>query len=65
MAANEAEVAIIKNVPGPQRASVDGVDVTQPNLGELIEVDRHLASKVAVKNGLGVRRTQVNPPGSV
>jgi len=36
----------------------------QHSLKEQIEADRYLASKDAARNGLGVRRTKMVPPGA-
>jgi len=63
--ADEAEVALVKNVAGPKRVMVDGQSVDQYDLTDLIEADRYLGSKAAAKKGLGVRMTRVVPPGAV
>jgi len=59
-----AEDAIKKNVTGPQRVTVDGVDVEQYDLEDLIKADKHIGSRDALKSGLGVRITRVEPPGA-
>ncbi|KAA0219594.1 MAG: hypothetical protein KJ057_09775 [Phycisphaerae bacterium] len=61
----ELEQAISQNAQGPKRASGDSGSVEQHPLTEQIEADRYLSSKEAAKKGLGVRRTQVVPPGAV
>lgn len=59
-----AEDALLKNVSGPKRVLVDGVEVDQYALIDLIEADKYLGSKDAVRSGLGIRLTRVEPPGA-
>jgi hypothetical protein len=56
--------AITKNISGPKRVQVDGVIVEQFGMEELIEADRYLESKKAVRKGLGIRMVRVEPPGA-
>ena len=64
MPTTPAEDAIIKNLAGPKTVKVDGVEVDQFGMSELIEADRYLGSKAALKSGLGVRIVRVEPPGA-
>ncbi|MBI5865599.1 MAG: hypothetical protein HZB38_14040 [Planctomycetes bacterium] len=57
--------AIHENAAGPKKAQGDSGSVEQHSLTEQIEADRYLASKEAVKKGLGVRMMKVVPPGAV
>jgi hypothetical protein len=62
--ATAGEEAIEKNLAGPKRVEVDGISVEQHDLDQLIEADRYLGSKKAVKVGLGIRMVRVEPPGA-
>lgn len=57
--------AIKESAQQPAEASVDGQTVKQQKLRDQVEADRYLASKDAAREGLGVRRTRVSPPGAV
>ena len=48
----------------PRRVRGDSGEVEQHNLKDQIEADRYLNSKQAVKNGLGVRKSKLVPPGA-
>ena len=63
--AEDLEQAIRENAQGLKRASGDSGSSESHSLTEQIEADRYLASKTAVKKGLGFRRVQVLPPGAV
>jgi hypothetical protein len=63
--AESLEQNIRDNAAGPRRAQADSVTVEQQPLRDQIEADRYLASRDAVKKGLGVRMTKVVPPGAV
>ena len=57
--------AIRENAAGPKRAQGDSGSVEQHDLTGQIAADRDLSSKEAGKQGAGVRRTKVVPPGAV
>lgn len=65
MADSTIENAIRENAAGPAKASGDSGSVEQHSLQDQIEADRYLASKQAVKKGLGVKMAKVAPPGAV
>ncbi len=57
--------AIRDNAAAPAKASVDGQSVEQHGLADQIAADRYLASKKAARRtGLGVKTTQLIPPGA-
>lgn len=59
------EQAIIDNATGPASSEVDGVKATQHNLKDLIELDRYLATKTALRaGGLGIVIKKLVPPGA-
>ena len=62
--ADDLENTIRNNAEGPRRARGDSGEMEQHNLSEQIEADRYLNSKQAVKNGLGVRKSKLVPPGA-
>lgn len=45
--ASEIETAIAEAAAGPRSASVDGTNVNQRDLRELIEADKYIAEKAA------------------
>ncbi|MCZ2098823.1 MAG: hypothetical protein LC121_21685 [Anaerolineae bacterium] len=63
--AEDLDQTIRENAQGPKRAQGDSGSVEQHPLTEQIEAVRHLASKEAAKQKLGVRMTKVVPPGAV
>ena len=62
--ADELDTSIRENASGPRKASGDSGSIEQHPLREQIEADRYLNSKQAVKNGLGVRKSKLVPPGA-
>ena len=62
--ADELDTSIRENASGPRKASGDSGSIEQHPLREQIEADRYLNSKQAVKNGLGIRKTKLVPPGA-
>ena len=62
--AENLDNTIRENASGPKRARGDSGEMEQHNLSEQIEADRYLNSKQAVKNGLGVRKSKLVPPGA-
>lgn len=52
------------NAAAPAEASVDGTTAKQHPLPDQIQADRYLASKQAAKRKLGIKLTQVIPPGA-
>jgi hypothetical protein len=59
------EIAIEKNISGPKRAQVDGVDVEQYDMDELIAADKYVRGNTAVKTGLGIKITRIESPDAV
>jgi len=62
--AEDLDSTIRQNAAGLKQASADGVNVQQHSLPDQIAADRYLASKEAVKKGLGVRLKKLVPPGA-
>lgn len=58
--------AALANAMGPKSVTVDGVNTTQHDLSQQIEMDRYLASKAAAARGglAGVRHVRMVPPGA-
>ena len=51
---------------GPAKATGDAGSVEQQNLKDLVEADKYLANKNAShRQGLGIKRVQLIPPGAV
>ena len=61
---DELDNTIRDNASSPRRARGDSGEVEQHNLKDQIEADRYLNSKQAVKNGLGLRKSKLVPPGA-
>ena len=62
--AEDLDSTIRENAAGPAEARGDSGSIRQHRLKDQIEADRYLASKQAVKNGLGVRLKKLIPPGA-
>ena len=63
--ATTIEQAIEDAATGPRKAKVDGVEVEQHPIKDLIEADQYLATKAAAANrGLGIRISKMVPPGA-
>ena len=57
---------ITENASGPKAAKGDALSVEQHSLRDQIQADRYLASKKAARaTGLGLRTSQILPPGAV
>ena len=58
---------IIKtNLSGPKRVKGDSAEVEQYSLKDLIEADKYLAAKEAMKDpAKGFKRVKIVPPGTV
>lgn len=64
--AEVAAEALAGAVAGPRRVRGDAGEVEQHNLKDLIEVQKHLASKCAAKSPRrGILFTRLKPPGAV
>ena len=51
---------------GPKRAKGDAAEVEQYSLKDLIEADKYLAAKEAMKDpAKGFKRVKIVPPGTV
>ena len=61
---DDLENTIRDNAEGPRRARGDSGEMEQHPLREQIAADRYLNSKQALKNGLGVKRSKLVPPGA-
>ncbi len=61
---NKIEKAIEENVLAPKSVDSDGTKVEQHSVADLIEADRYLNSKKAIKQkGLGIKISKLVPPG--
>ena len=50
----------------PEEATVDGVHVKQRSIPDLIDADKHLGAKRAMRQkNFGLTRVKVVPPGTV
>jgi len=66
MADGDLSETIEQAATKPESASVDGVSAKARSLTELIEADKHLASKRATADfAKGFCRMRIVPPGSV
>ena len=62
----DIERALRESAVAPASASNDAGSVTQQPIEKLIELDRYLASKEAMRRrGRGVRVQRIIPPGTV
>ena len=59
------EDAIRENAAGPKRAQGDSGSVEQHSLKDQIEADKYLASKEAVRRGIGIKNVKISPDGAV
>jgi len=61
---NKIEKSIEENALGPKSVESDGQKVEQHSIADLIEADRYLNSKKAMKKkGLGIKISKLVPPG--
>jgi len=58
------EDAIKENASGPKRVQGDSGSVDQHSLQDQIAADRYLASKEAVKHGIGIKNVKLSPDGT-
>ena len=58
------EDAIKENAAGPKRVQGDSGSVDQHSLQDQIAADRYLASKEAVKHGIGIKNVKLSPDGT-
>ncbi|MCL2118679.1 MAG: hypothetical protein FWH27_09675 [Planctomycetaceae bacterium] len=58
------EDAIRENAAGPKRAQGDSGSVEQHSLKDQIEADKYLASKEAVRRGIGIKNVKISPDGT-
>ena len=58
------ENAIKENAAGPKRVQGDSGSVDQHSLQDQIAADRYLASKEAVKHGIGIKNVKLSPDGT-
>ena len=63
--ADSLKQAIKENACGPKRAAGDAHSVEQHSLRDVIEADRYISTKDAIKRpGLGIKLTRLIPPGT-
>ena len=63
--ADDLDTTIRDNAQGPSEASGDAGSMKQHSLRDQIEADRYLNAKKAAKaKRLGIRSTQLVPPGA-
>ena len=56
---------IIENATGPKSAEIDGQKVEQHSLSEVIEADKYLAAKSALKKkSRGLKFSKLQPSGA-
>ena len=58
------EEVIRENASGPKRVQGDSGSVEQHSLKDQIEAERFLASKEAVKRGIGIKNVKISPDGT-
>ncbi len=58
------EEAIRENASGPKRAQGDSGSIEQHSLQDQIAADKYLASKNAVKHGIGIKNVKISPDGT-
>ncbi|MCL2120013.1 MAG: hypothetical protein FWH27_16470 [Planctomycetaceae bacterium] len=58
------EDAIRENAAGPKRAQGDSGSMEQHSLKDQIEADKYLASKEAVRHGIGIKTVKISPDGT-
>ena len=58
------EETIRENASGPKRVQGDSGSVDQHSLQDQIAADRYLASKEAVKHGIGIKNVKLSPDGT-
>ena len=59
------EDAIRENASGPKRVQGDSGSVEQHSLKDQIEADKFLASKEAVRRGIGIKNVKISPDGTI
>lgn len=58
------EEAIRENASGPKRVQADSGSVEQHSLKDQIEADKFLASKEALRRGIGIKNVKISPDGT-
>ena len=58
------ENAIRENAAGPKRAQGDSGSLEQHSLQDQIATDKYLASKEAVRHGIGIKNVKISPDGT-
>jgi hypothetical protein len=58
------EDAIRENASGPKRAQGDSGSMEQHSLQDQINADKYLASKEAVRRGIGIKLVRISPDGT-
>ena|GEM_PF-219126 len=58
------EETIRENASGPKRAQGDSGSIEQHSLKDQIDADKYLASKKAVKHGIGIKNVKISPDGT-
>jgi len=58
------ENAIRENAAGPKRVQGDSGSMEQHSLQDQIAADKHLASKEAVRRGIGIKTVKISPDGT-
>jgi len=58
------ENAIRENAAGPKRAQGDSGSLEQHSLQDQIAADKYLASKEAVRHGIGIKNVKISPDGT-
>jgi len=56
--------AIRENAAGPKRVQGDSGSVEQHSLQDQIAADKYLASKEAVRRGIGIKNVKISPGGT-
>lgn len=58
------EDTIRENASGPKKATGDSGSIEQHSLQDQIAADKYLASKEAVKHGIGINLVKISPDGT-
>jgi hypothetical protein len=58
------EDAIRENAAGPKRVQGDSGSMEQHSLQDQINADKYLASKEAVRHGIGIKTVKISPDGT-
>jgi len=58
------EDTIRENAAGPKRVQGDSGSMEQHSLQDQIAADKHLASKEALRHGIGIKTVKISPDGT-